>query len=78
MGEMRLIGHSAFQTPRSCRNCCRGHWPSGALFHWEFAKRGRALTIDAPGMLTLDDPSLMRDAALADAGLSAFIKMLRP
>ena len=50
--------------------CIRARWPSGALYRWEFAKRGRALTIDAPGSLTLDESSLMRDAALADAGLA--------
>jgi DNA-binding transcriptional LysR family regulator len=50
--------------------CIRARWPSGALYRWEFAKRGRALTIDAPGSLTLDEPTLMRDAALAGAGLA--------
>jgi DNA-binding transcriptional LysR family regulator len=50
--------------------CIRARWPSGALFRWEFAKRGRALKIDPPGSLTLDEPSLMREAALADAGLA--------
>jgi DNA-binding transcriptional LysR family regulator len=50
--------------------CIRARWPSGRLFRWEFAKRGRTLTIDAPGFLTLDEPSLMREAALADAGLA--------
>jgi DNA-binding transcriptional LysR family regulator len=50
--------------------CIRARWPSGRLYRWEFAKRGRALTIDAPGSLTLDEATLMRDAALADAGLA--------
>jgi DNA-binding transcriptional LysR family regulator len=50
--------------------CIRARWPSGALYRWEFIKKGRALTIDAPGSLTLDDPTLMRDAALAGAGLA--------
>jgi DNA-binding transcriptional LysR family regulator len=50
--------------------CIRARWPSGALYRWEFKKQGRALTIDAPGSLTLDEPTLMRDAALADAGLA--------
>lgn len=50
--------------------CIRARWPSGALYRWEFAKRGRALTIDVPGALTLDEPTLMREAALADAGLA--------
>ena len=50
--------------------CIRARWPSGALYRWEFAKRGRTLTIDPPGSLTLDESSLMREAALADAGLA--------
>jgi DNA-binding transcriptional LysR family regulator len=50
--------------------CIRARWPSGRLYRWEFAKQGRVLTIDAPGSLTLDEPTLMRDAALADAGLA--------
>jgi DNA-binding transcriptional LysR family regulator len=50
--------------------CIRARWPSRALYRWEFAKQGRALTIDAPGSLTLDEPTLMRDAALAGAGLA--------
>ena len=50
--------------------CIRARWPSGALYRWEFVKRGQALTIDAPGSLTLDEPTLMRDVALADAGLA--------
>jgi DNA-binding transcriptional LysR family regulator len=50
--------------------CIRARWPNGALYRWEFAKQGSALTIDAPGSLTLDEPTLMRDAALAGAGLA--------
>jgi DNA-binding transcriptional LysR family regulator len=40
--------------------CIRARWPSGALYRWEFEKQGRALTIDVPGSLTLDEPTLMR------------------
>jgi DNA-binding transcriptional LysR family regulator len=54
----------------TAHRCIRARWPSGALYRWEFAKRGRTLTIDPPGSLTLDEPSLMREAALADAGLA--------
>jgi DNA-binding transcriptional LysR family regulator len=50
--------------------CIRARWSSGALYRWEFAKKGRSLTVDVPGSLTLDEPTLMRDAALADAGLA--------
>ena len=54
--------------------CIRARWPSGTLYRWEFAKRGQALTIDAPGSLTLDEPTLMRDAALAGAGLAYMLE----
>ncbi len=50
--------------------CIRARWPSGPLYRWEFARRGRTLTIDVPGVLTLDEPTLTHDAALADAGLA--------
>jgi len=50
--------------------CIRTRWPSGAMYHWQFQKQGRELEIDVPGCLTLDEPSLMREAALADAGLA--------
>jgi DNA-binding transcriptional LysR family regulator len=67
-----LREHPAPDKPKDlmAHRCIRARWPSGALYRWEFAKRGRALTIDAPGSLTLDEPTLMRDAALADAGLA--------
>jgi DNA-binding transcriptional LysR family regulator len=35
-----------------------------------FEKRGQAVLIDAPGSLTLDEPGLMLEAALAGAGLA--------
>jgi DNA-binding transcriptional LysR family regulator len=67
-----LRDHPAPVKPRDlmAHRCVRARWPSGALYRWEFAKQGRTLTIDAPGSLTLDEPSLMRDAALAGAGLA--------
>ncbi len=67
-----LRGHPAPAKPGDliAHRCIRARWPSGRLYRWEFEKRGRALTIDAPGSLTLDEPTLMREAALADAGLA--------
>jgi DNA-binding transcriptional LysR family regulator len=50
--------------------CIRARWPSGSMYRWQFQKQGRELEIDVPGTLTLDEPSLMRDAALAGAGLA--------
>ena len=50
--------------------CIRARWPSGGIYRWEFAQRSEALSIDVPGVLTLDEPTLTRDAALAGAGLA--------
>jgi DNA-binding transcriptional LysR family regulator len=43
---------------------------SGAVYRWEFEKRGEAVAIDVPGQLTLDDGELMLQAALAGEGLA--------
>jgi DNA-binding transcriptional LysR family regulator len=50
--------------------CIRARWPSGGLYRWEFAQGSEALSIDVPGALTLNDPTLIREAALAGAGLA--------
>jgi DNA-binding transcriptional LysR family regulator len=42
---------------------------SGAIYRWEFEKRGESVDIDVPGALTLDDMGLMHEAVLAGAGL---------
>ncbi|HEX4182757.1 MAG TPA: LysR family transcriptional regulator [Caulobacteraceae bacterium] len=54
--------------------CIRARWPSGGLYRWEFARGSEALAIDASGMLTLNDPTLIRDAALAGAGLAYILE----
>jgi DNA-binding transcriptional LysR family regulator len=51
-------------------HCIRARLPSGAMYRWEFAQRSETLTIDVPGVLTLDEPTLAREAALAGAGLA--------
>ncbi len=40
------------------------------LYRWEFARRGRTLSVDVDGPLTLDAALLMRHAACAGAGLA--------
>jgi DNA-binding transcriptional LysR family regulator len=50
--------------------CIRARWPSGGIYRWEFAQRSETLTVDVPGVLTLDEPMLTREAALAGAGLA--------
>jgi DNA-binding transcriptional LysR family regulator len=49
--------------------------PSGGIYRWEFAQRSETLTIDVPGVLTLDEPTLAREAALAGAGLAYMREM---
>jgi len=50
--------------------CIRRRTGSGAIYRWEFEKRGEAIAIDVPGQLTLDDSDLMLMAALAGEGLA--------
>ena len=50
--------------------CIRRRTGSGAIYRWEFEKRGQAVAIDAPGQLVLDDHDLMLAAALAGEGLA--------
>jgi DNA-binding transcriptional LysR family regulator len=39
-------------------------------YRWEFEQDSRVITFDVPGQLTLDDASLMLEAALAGTGLA--------
>jgi DNA-binding transcriptional LysR family regulator len=50
--------------------CIRARWPSGEIYRWEFARRGEVLSLDVPGTLTLDEPTLMLEAAIEGAGLA--------
>jgi len=50
--------------------CVRARFPSGAPSRWEFSRHGEPMNIEVSGPLTLDDPGLMREAALAGAGLA--------
>jgi DNA-binding transcriptional LysR family regulator len=50
--------------------CIRARMASGAIYRWEFEKRGQTLALDVPGDLTLDESDLMLQAALAGEGLA--------
>ncbi|HEX3422407.1 MAG TPA: LysR family transcriptional regulator [Sphingomicrobium sp.] len=50
--------------------CIRRRMGSGAIYRWEFEKRGEIITVDVPGQLTLDEEELMLQAALAGEGLA--------
>jgi DNA-binding transcriptional LysR family regulator len=65
-------GRAAPETPQDllAHTCIRARMPSGKLYRWEFEQDGRAITLDVPGRLTLDDASLTLEAALAGTGLA--------
>ncbi|MFL6708611.1 MAG: LysR family transcriptional regulator [Massilia sp.] len=50
--------------------CIRTKFPSGAPSRWEFSRNGETVNLAVSGPLTLDDPGLMREAALAGIGLA--------
>ena len=50
--------------------CIRARMATGAIWRWEFEERGEAVEIDVPGALTLDEPTLMLEAALQGVGLA--------
>ncbi len=50
--------------------CIRARMASGKIYRWEFERRGEVLTLDVPGVLTLDESSLLHEAALAGHGFA--------
>lgn len=50
--------------------CIRVRLPSGAIYRWEFERRGQSINVDVEGALILDDPMLMLEAARAGLGLA--------
>jgi DNA-binding transcriptional LysR family regulator len=65
-------GRTRPRTPRDLmgHRCLRARMASGAIYRWEFERRGESLEIDVPGDLTLDESDLMLQAALAGQGLA--------
>ena len=51
-------------------NCIRRRFTSGAIFQWQFEKRGEELAIDIKGSLTLNESNLMIEAARNGIGLA--------
>ena len=50
--------------------CIRQRLPSGKRYRWEFSRHGEDITIDPPGVLTLDDGDLMLQAAADGLGIA--------
>ena len=57
-------------TDLSGHRCIRARLRSGQIYKWEFEKGDQKVLMDVPGGLTLDESSLMHEAALAGAGLT--------
>lgn len=51
-------------------DCIRFRFDSGAIYRWEFERRGVFERIDVPGRLTLTDQPLMVDAAVDGVGIA--------
>jgi DNA-binding transcriptional LysR family regulator len=52
------------------QRCIRARMASGSIWHWEFERGGEEVAIDVPGSLTLDEMTLMMEAALAGTALA--------
>jgi len=65
-------GRAAPETPQDLlhHTCIRARNPSGSMYRWEFEQDSRVFTLDVPGQLTLEDESLLLEAALAGMGLA--------
>ena len=50
--------------------CIRYRLPSSGLYHWEFERGDEAMNLDVPGTLTLDEPTLILEAARAGLGVA--------
>jgi DNA-binding transcriptional LysR family regulator len=77
--RMMVVGSPAYlaksSPPRSpadlsTHRCIRIRLPNGAIYRWEFERRGESINVDVEGTLTLDDPVLMLEAARAGLGLA--------
>ena len=51
-------------------SCIRYRMRGGRIYHWEFERRGNAVSVDVRGRLTLDEERLMIDAAIQGVGIA--------
>ncbi|RWQ35219.1 MAG: LysR family transcriptional regulator [Mesorhizobium sp.] len=67
-----LAARQAPRVPDDLRNhtCIRFRLPSGKPYRWEFEKHGQEISIDVPGVLTLDHMELMAEAAVGGLGVA--------
>jgi DNA-binding transcriptional LysR family regulator len=81
MGEARFVvvaspaylaRHPAPRTPHELRDhdCIRNRLPNGAIFGWEFQKKGRGVHAAVEGTLIVDDIDLSIQAVLGGVGVA--------
>lgn len=66
----RHFGKPKMPADLQSHHCIRARMASGAIYGWEFERRGESFTMDVPGKLTLDESDLMLRAAREGAGLA--------
>lgn len=57
-------------------DCIQRRFPSGINYKWEFCENGKPLNVTVTGGLTLDNDTVMIEAASAGAGLAFVLKEL--
>ncbi|WP_353236336.1 LysR family transcriptional regulator [Diaphorobacter ruginosibacter] len=64
--------HGRPRTPGDLQShlCINRRFPGGSLYRWEFGRQGRRLDVRVNGPLTLDDDTMIVQAALAGIGLA--------
>jgi DNA-binding transcriptional LysR family regulator len=67
---LRKHGVPAVPDDLHTHRCIRQRLPSGKRYRWEFARHGQTFAIDPPGALTLDNSTLMVEAALDGLGIA--------
>jgi DNA-binding transcriptional LysR family regulator len=67
-----LSRHPAPLTPADLmqHRCIRTRWAGGGIYRWEFEQGTEKISLDVPGVLTLDEQSLILKAAVAGLGLA--------
>ena len=73
VGSLEYLDHRRKpHTPQDLlvHRCIRLRLPNGSVNPWRFERHGKALAIDVEGPLTLDESSLVLEAARAGVGLA--------
>ncbi|MDQ8731121.1 LysR family transcriptional regulator [Bradyrhizobium sp. LHD-71] len=67
-----LAAHARPVVPDDLRShrCIRQRLPSGKIYRWEFEKHGQEVSIDVPGVLTLNHTLVMVEAAADGLGIA--------